>query len=122
MCSKFPMVLRRNAPKLENKSTMDFHIVAASFSGFSFAEMGWKTRRSANVTSSRQVLTKPLSKEREPCMQVRFISGSIAHLNWLSNGSDCGVIGVTSAPTALQPATQLYRPFSRNAPPVQGRY
>jgi hypothetical protein len=95
------MLLRKNAPKLEYKSTMDFHIVAASFSGFSFAEMGWKTRRSANVTSSRQVLTKPLPKEREPFMQARFISGIIVHSNWLSNGSDYGIIGVSSALTVL---------------------
>ena len=108
-------------PKVESSSTMCFNIVAASFSEFSFADLGWKTRRSANVTSSRQVLTKPLSKEREPFMQVRFISGSIAHLNWLSNGFDYGIIGVSSALTGFQPATQLYRPFSHNAPPVQGR-
>ena len=105
---------------MENSSRVYFNIVAASFSEFSFADLGWKTR-SANVTSSRQVLTKPLSKEREPFMQVRFISGSIAHLNWLSNGFDYGIIGVTSALTGFQPGTQLYRPFSHNAPPVQGR-
>ena len=109
-------------PKVENSSTMYFNIVAASFPQTQFRRVDGKPEGLRMLLSSRQVLTKTLSKEREPCMQVRFISGSIEHLNWLSNGSDYGVIGVTSAPTALQPATQLYRPFSRNAPPVQGRY
>ena len=109
------MTLRENASKVENTSTLCFNIVAASFQ-FHGSEMENQKAFECDFKP-----TSTLSKEREPFMQVRFISGSIAHLNWLSNGFDYGIIGVTSAPMALQPATQLYRPFSHNAPPVQGR-